>query len=105
MVTAQPIPNHLSHLQMVEAAQRQQPNPETQRIKEHVIVMGVALWCDPGDHAFKGGTPGSQSFMGTEVDDEGKEKNVQVNVCPDHTFRTLTGEPGKAKAITERTEK
>lgn len=57
--------------------------------RERIATMGVALWCDPGDHPFKGGIPGSQSYVGTEVNDDGKEVQVQMNVCPEHTFRSL----------------
>ena len=79
----------MDHATAMALARAQQANPETLRIKEHVNAMGVALWCDPGDHAFKGGTSGSQSFTGTKVNDEGREESVQINVCAEHAFNSV----------------
>lgn len=69
--------------------------------RERIRTMGVALWCDPGDHPFKGGVPGSQSYVGTEVNDDGKEVQVTMNVCPEHTFRSLQEDTNKALTSSE----
>jgi hypothetical protein len=55
--------------------------------------MSTALWCDPGEHAFKGGEPGSQSFDGSRVNEDGHATNVRVDVCAKHAFQTVLDNP------------
>jgi ribosomal protein L37AE/L43A len=47
------------------------------------MTVSTVLWCDAGDHAFKGGRPGSQSVQGTEINEEGNAVSVQQDVCPE----------------------
>lgn len=63
--------------------------------------MSAVAWCDPGDHAFKAGVPGSQSFNGTVVNEEGQRVERRMDVCPDHAFQS-PNPPESQKAITER---
>lgn len=46
--------------------------------------MSTVLWCDPGDHAFKNGAPGSVHFKGSEVDNDGNETNTSIDACHEH---------------------
>lgn len=63
--------------------------------------MSNVLWCDPGDHPFKAGMPGSQRFNGTTIGEEGEVINALMDACPDHSFtttrRSLTREAGTGK--------
>lgn len=63
--------------------------------------MSAVAWCDPGNHAFKAGVRGSQSFDGTFVNDEGETVRSRVDVCPEHAFQGAN--PAAApEAITEK---
>ncbi len=46
--------------------------------------MSRFLWCDPGDHPFKAGTPGSAHFQGTQTDQNGAQQTLTQDVCPEH---------------------
>jgi hypothetical protein len=46
--------------------------------------MSNVTWCDPGNHAFKTGTPGAIHFEGTQVNAEGKSESVSTDACPEH---------------------
>lgn len=46
--------------------------------------MSKVLWCDPGNHAFKAGSPGSIHFQGSSVGDNGEQINSDVDACIDH---------------------
>jgi len=48
--------------------------------------VSAVLWCDKGDHAFKAGTPGSQSFRGETVGRDGQPEIVFMDVCPEHSL-------------------
>lgn len=58
--------------------------------------MSAVLWCDNGGHAFKAGTPGSQSGSFTERDEEGNAVSVQYDACPEHPFRKDNARPTQA---------
>lgn len=61
--------------------------------------MSSVKWCDPGNHAFKAGVPGSQSFRGTTTDENGLPVTMEMDACPNHAFNS----PGvKANAITDK---
>lgn len=64
--------------------------------REEARSMSQVLWCDNGGHAFKAGAPGSQSFTGTEVDEEGNVKTVKMDVCATHTFQAMAETTTKA---------
>jgi hypothetical protein len=55
-------------------------------------VMSNVLWCDPGNHVFKKGEPGSQSFNGTFVDDDGITQAQIMDVCSQHAFKSAQRE-------------
>jgi len=59
--------------------------------------MSNVKWCDPGEHAFKAGVPGSQSFSGTSVDESGNIVQMSMDACPDHSFQPQT----PRKAVTD----
>jgi hypothetical protein len=46
--------------------------------------MSNVLWCDPGDHAFKAGSPGALHFQGTETDENGRTVSSEVDACAKH---------------------
>jgi hypothetical protein len=46
--------------------------------------MSKVLWCDPGDHDFKAGAPGSTHFTGTMIDNDGKTVTVDQDACRLH---------------------
>jgi len=47
--------------------------------------MSTVLWCDPGNHAFKKGAPGSLHFEGELVNEEtGMTENQSMDACVDH---------------------
>lgn len=60
--------------------------------KEEVGTMSSAAWCDPGNHAFKAGEPGSQRFTGTSIDDDGNPVRMEMDACKAHSFQS----PAKA---------
>lgn len=49
--------------------------------------MSAVAWCDYGNHSFKKGAVGSQSFTGTEYGDDGQPISKQMDVCAEHSFR------------------
>lgn len=51
-------------------------------------TMSNVLWCDPGNHAFKAGQPGSQSFQGTTRDEEGNPIRIEMDACSEHSFQS-----------------
>lgn len=51
--------------------------------QQRSMSVSNVKWCDAGDHPFKAGRPGSQSVMGTEIDDHGNAVNVAQDVCPE----------------------
>lgn len=53
--------------------------------------MSKVLWCDRGDHAFKAGSPGSSTFEGTMVDDNGVTQRVTEDVCAEHNPFNIKG--------------
>lgn len=57
-------------------------------------MSGVA-WCDPGNHAFKAGEPGSQSFSGTTRDEEGNPVRIEMDACAKHSFQSQTAQTTK----------
>jgi hypothetical protein len=57
--------------------------------REESIAMSSVVWCDPGNHAFKAGTRGSQSMTGTEYDDNGNPAQVRMDICPEHTQKAM----------------
>lgn len=48
--------------------------------------MSRVAWCDPGDHAFKADTPGSQSGSMSVNGPDGTRKEIQYDACPKHAF-------------------
>jgi hypothetical protein len=46
--------------------------------------MSKVLWCDPGNHAFKAGSPGSVNFQGTQIDEDGMTRTVDTDACAEH---------------------
>ena len=56
-------------------------------LREVATAMGSAAWCDNGNHAFKAGTPGSQSGEFNQTDDDGRTVSVRFDSCPDHAFQ------------------
>lgn len=58
--------------------------------KQEITTMSGAAWCDPGNHAFKAGEPGSQSFQGTSMDDDGNPIRMEMDACAEHSFRAQT---------------
>lgn len=54
--------------------------------KAEVNAMSDVKWCDPGDHAFKAGCPGSQSMTGSEVDADGIARQVNMHACAQHAY-------------------
>lgn len=54
-------------------------------VKDGFAVSAVK-WCDKGNHAFKAGEPGSQSFTGTNRNDDGSEETVHLDMCAEHSF-------------------
>lgn len=55
--------------------------------KETVGTMSSAAWCDPGNHAFKAGEPGSQRFTGTSIDENGIPVRMEMDACKTHSFQ------------------
>lgn len=66
---------------------------------ERVTNMSNVLWCDPGNHAFKRGEPGSQSFNGTFIDENGITQAQNMDACSEHSFGPKTKEIGKDKKV------
>ena len=62
--------------------------------REEVGTMSSAAWCDPGNHAFQAGEPGSQRFSGTSIDAEGNPVRMEMDACKEHSFQS------QAKAVT-----
>jgi hypothetical protein len=60
--------------------------------------MSSVLWCDPGNHAFKAGSPGSVHFQGTQVNGDGADESVNTDACAVHN-------PYAPKDVKEREEK
>lgn len=68
------------------------PNPNvTQHINFHRTFsnrkgddMSNVLWCDPGDHAFKKGAPGSMHFDGSSIGEDGSTIDQSMDMCADH---------------------
>lgn len=69
---------------------------------QEAVAMTKAHWCDVGDHAFKGGVPGSGSFTGTEYNEQGEPVQAQMDYCPDHSPQRQTRQ-ARAIAQYERT--
>lgn len=46
--------------------------------------MSKVLWCDPGKHAFKAGSPGSLHLDGSTVGDNGQDENQTMDACAQH---------------------
>ena len=69
--------------------------------REDYLAMSNVLWCDPGDHAFKAGMPGSQRFNGTVIGEDGESITQLMDACPEHSFsmkrKSLTAEPGNGQ--------
>ena len=56
------------------------------------VTVSDVKWCDAGNHAFKAGTPGSQTFRGTYVNEEGMSVVANIDTCPEHAFRPSTAD-------------
>lgn len=63
------------------------------RLKDEATHMSNVQWCDPGNHAFKAGEKGSQSFNGTQVNEEGIPVTVRMDACSKHSFRPMATAP------------
>ncbi len=46
--------------------------------------MSRVLWCDPGNHAFKAGSPGSVNFQGSQTEENGAVTTTDVDACAEH---------------------
>lgn len=46
--------------------------------------MSGAMWCDPGNHAFKNGAEGSVHFQGTQTGEGGRTETVNIDACAAH---------------------
>lgn len=70
-----------------------------QQVREQNVSQ--VKWCDNGEHAFKANEPGSQSFQGTEYDENGTAQQVQRDVCAKHSFQSQAKALKAAQADTE----
>lgn len=63
--------------------------------REEAQHMSSVLWCDTTEidelnphgigHAFKAGQPGSQTMTGTQINEDGFEESVRMDLCAAHT--------------------
>lgn len=77
-------------------------------MRKHVAATSINLntgeimrvdWCDVKGHAFKAGEPGSQSFTGTVIGEDGTPTQQQMSACADHSFSTQTEASTKPKEM------
>lgn len=54
-------------------------------------TVSKVMWCDRGDHPFKAGAPGSSTFEGTMVDEDGVTQRVTEDVCAEHNPFNIKG--------------
>jgi hypothetical protein len=67
-------------------------------------VMGVALWCQPGDHSFDGNDKRAKRMTTDEVDNDGKPtgEEITVHICSRHVADMFAPRPKSLKEITEQ---
>lgn len=52
-------------------------------------IVSTVSWCDPGDHPFKAGAPGSAHYTAEAIGDDGSRQAMDMDACRDHSpFRT-----------------
>lgn len=66
--------------------------------------MGVALWCQTGDHSFDGNDKRAKRMTTDEVDDNGKPTGdeITVHICSRHVADMFAPRPKSLKEITEQ---
>lgn len=67
---------------------------------QEALRLSNVKWCDAGDHAFKAGTPGSQSATMQEADEDGIMRSVNMDMCADHALTKRTFQALDSKAAT-----
>lgn len=60
--------------------------------------MSSVLWCDPGNHAFKAGSPGAIHLNGTQQDENGIQVSIDTDACGEHN-------PYAPKAVQEQEQR
>jgi len=71
--------------------------------REEARAMSAVAWCNPGNHAFEAGIPGSESGTMTVRDEEGQPITKTFDACPEHSFQSQR--KAKAEAIGSASEK
>lgn len=66
--------------------------------------MGVALWCQPGDHSFDGNDKKSKRMTTDETDENGKPTGgeITVHICSRHVADMFAPRPKSLKEITQQ---
>lgn len=67
--------------------------------------MSNAQWCDPGNHAYKAGEPGSIAFNAQQYGEDNVLTNVQQHACRDHNPFKAEYEARELKALTHQAAK
>lgn len=57
--------------------------------------MSRVSWCDAGKHAFERDEPGSASFTGSEVDENGIAHDKTMDYCSRHNPMAMQREAAK----------
>jgi hypothetical protein len=48
-------------------------------------TVSTVSWCDPGNHPFKAGAPGSVDYTASVVNAEGRRETLVMDACADHS--------------------
>jgi hypothetical protein len=74
--------------------------------------MSNVAWCDPGDHAFKAGSPGSVDYTASIREDNGNKVTQTMDACGDHSpfrneatkqLKAIEGELARAYPVDDTT--